>query len=217
MPATAKIANHLFSIAKTVFIHNAANKESDMRTRLVHSILIFFCLIALCACGGGSTKQRKAAEPAAPAFTIDRAYHEIIVADVELALALRGNYPLVAGQLEDALLSQLRSKSFFTKVGKERDVPVTGDTLIVDVNITDMRVVSGAARFWGGAMAGSSYINVVIELKDAVSGKVIHRKDMSSANNAFGAAWTGGSTDKTLPSDMGRISAEYVVSVIPKQ
>lgn len=187
-----------------------------MKTRLVYLILIAFCLVALCACGGGSTQQKKAAEPAAPAFRLDRAYHEIIADDVELALALRENYPLAAGQFESAMLSQLRTKSNFTKVGKERDVAITADTLIVDVGITDMRIVSGGARFWGGALAGRSYINVLIELKDAATNTVLHRKEMSSVNNAFGAAWTGGSTDKSLPTDMGRIVAEYVASVIPK-
>jgi len=187
-----------------------------MKRRTLYVVLMVCCIVALCACSSGSSRQKKAAAPAAPAFTLDKAYHALLVEDVEMVVSLRGHYPLAAGQLEAAMLAQLQTKSAFTEVGKARAVALTADTLIVDANISDMRIVSGAARFWGGAMAGSSYINVHLELKDAVSGQVLHTKELSSANNAFGAAWTGGSTDKSLPGDMGRITAEYIYSVMPK-
>ncbi len=41
-------------------------------------------------------------------------------------------------------------------------------------------------------------------------------KKLSSANNPWAAAWVGGSSDHSLPADVGRMIAEYLQSVMPK-
>jgi hypothetical protein len=78
-----------------------------------------------------------------------------------------------------------------------------------------MRIVGGAARFWGGAFAGKS--NMVVELKmtDAASGMIVHEKVLSTANNPFAAAWVMGSSDRSLPADMGRMISDYIESIMP--
>jgi hypothetical protein len=37
-----------------------------------------------------------------------------------------------------------------------------------------------------------------------------------TANTPWAAAWVGGSSDHSLPADVGRRIAEYVASVMPK-
>jgi len=48
-------------------------------------------------------------------------------------------------------------------------------------------------------------------------GNVVQGKIISTSNNAFAAAWTGGSNDQSLPMDMGKIISEYLATVIPAQ
>jgi len=71
-----------------------------------------------------------------------------------------------------------------------------------------MRLVSTGERIWGGAFAGSSYMNLDVSFINAGSNKEVRNKEMSSATNAWAAAWTSGSSDRSLPADMGRIIAD---------
>jgi hypothetical protein len=50
---------------------------------------------------------------------------------------------------------------------------------------------------------------------DAVTKKEVRKKELNSSNNAWAAAWVMGSSDRSLPSDMGKIIAEYILSVVP--
>jgi hypothetical protein len=86
-------------------------------------------------------------------------------------------------------------------------------TLLVKVEVTELRITSGAARFWVGAMAGNSYVHAKVTLVDGASGKVEREQLLTTENNAWGAAWTAGSTDRSIPRDMGAIIAGYVITV----
>jgi len=88
-------------------------------------------------------------------------------------------------------------------------------TLLVRAKIKEMRMVSTAARIWGGAFAGSSYMNMEVSLIDAGTGKEVRKKELNSATNAWAASWTSGASDRSLPADMGKIIAEYIASVVP--
>ena len=71
------------------------------------------------------------------------------------------------------------------------------------------------SRAFGGPITRSSYMNMEVYLIDAENGDTVRMKAISSANNAFGASWTFGATDKSLPSDMGHILGEYIAAVVP--
>jgi len=85
--------------------------------------------------------------------------------------------------------------------------------LLVQSKITDMRIVGGVARILVGAWAGNSYMNIDVKLIEAATHEIVREKTISSANNAWAAAWTSGSSDRSLPTDMGKIIALYVNSI----
>jgi len=64
-------------------------------------------------------------------------------------------------------------------------------------------------------MAGSSYMYIRMTLVDAETQKVVRDEDFNSTNNVFAAAWTFGSTDRSLPSDMAEIMADYIDKAVP--
>ena len=90
------------------------------------------------------------------------------------------------------------------------------DGLELKMTLTGVRVVSKKARFWGGALAGSSYMNVDLDFIDAASRTMLREKEISSANNPFGAAYTSGASDTSLAADVGHIIAAYVNAVVPE-
>ena len=58
-------------------------------------------------------------------------------------------------------------------------------------------------------------MDVLLELRDANSEEVLHKKVLSTTNSAFGAAWTFGASDKSLPSDLGTLMGEYIFRIVP--
>jgi hypothetical protein len=111
----------------------------------------------------------------------------------------------------DATIAYLSQKNLFDSVLADNAANPPG-SLIVDANIEDMRIVSGGARFWAGAMAGKSFMNVKIVARDAASGQIVGSTVITSDNNEFGAAWSFGASDRGLPSDMGPVLADFIIN-----
>jgi hypothetical protein len=114
------------------------------------------------------------------------------------------------------MLSHLKDKKAYKHVeaNDSIDHQYQGNTLIADIKVIDMRIVSTGARIWAGAMAGASYMDVYLKLTDAASQKIIHEKVIATHNNAFASAWALGS-ENSLPMDMGKIIGEYLYTVAP--
>lgn len=180
----------------------------------------FFILIALfilASCGGG---QAVKSDPST-AFKenpLDRKYNVVLLQKVEIAPQIAADYPTAVVDYENSLLSDLRAKNRFREVDKQTSQEqYDQNTLLVKSKVLSLRVVSGSARFWFGAAAGTSDMNVEIKLVDAETGNVLREKVLSTANNPFGAVFTGGSSDTSLPADMGRIIAAYILAVSPER
>jgi hypothetical protein len=110
----------------------------------------------------------------------------------------------------DSTVAYLNQKHLFDSVVAD-DAANPAGALVVDANVEDMRIVSGGARFWAGAMAGKSFMNVKITAHDAASGAIVASTVITSDNNEFGAAWSFGASDRGLPSDMGPVLADFII------
>jgi hypothetical protein len=111
----------------------------------------------------------------------------------------------------DATVAYLNQKQLFDAVVADNAANPPG-ALVIDANVEDMRIVGGGARFWGGAMAGKSFMNVKIVARDGATGAIVGSTVITSDNNAFGAAWSFGASDRGLPSDMGPVLADYIIN-----
>lgn len=180
-------------------------------------------------CGGGSYESQTI-EQVPNVSTIENAtielvqketplsagpYETIIIKNFKASDEFKRDYADALNYFQISLLSDLKSRNLFKRIVESESVVPTDNGLVVEGKILDMRIASSGARIWAGAMAGSSYMVVYLTLKDASSGNVVQEKIISSSNNAFAAAWSGGSSDKSLPMDMGKIIGEYLATVIP--
>jgi hypothetical protein len=126
------------------------------------------------------------------------------------------DYPQAAKDIQRGMMASLQMEDRFKKViTASEGQSVTGDTLLVKADITEMRIVPTAARIWGGPMAGSSGVELTLQLIDSETQKTVREEKLSSWNNAWGASWSG--SDNTLLSDMGKIVAQYVVDSMPEK
>jgi hypothetical protein len=180
--------------------------------------LILCTLLVITACGGQQTKsESQEVAKQQPDPPLSKRYQNIVILDMTTTPEIEKNYPDAHGECRDNLVRTLESKGSFANVVRHKaGTQCPNGSLLVETKITDMRIVSGAARFWGGALAGSSYINVEIKLMD--DGKtVLREKKISSNNNSFAAAWAGGASDRSLPADMGKMIAGYLDSINPQK
>jgi hypothetical protein len=172
----------------------------------------------LAACGGQSqgtqSETPATAEPFANDAPLDAAYTSIVVAPFDASDEVKENYSDDLDKSHSALMAALIKQGRFQQVGKSLKGSPDG-CLIVETEVPEMRIVSGAARFWGGAFAGSSNMVMNLKLVDAKTQTVVREKHLESGNNAFAAAWTYGSSDRSLPTDMGNIVASYLAKVVP--
>lgn len=186
-------------------------------------MLFLMALALVAACGGrGTTSEAPAASgakadapPADPALA--KRYRVVAVDDFETTAEIAKDYPDAARECQSGAVQALKDKKLWASVDSGKAALVRRDgTLWIKAKVTDMRIVSGAARIWGGAFAGSSHMEVELKLIDGATGATVREKKLSSANNPWAAAWVGGSSDHSLPADVGRMIAEYVASVMPK-
>jgi hypothetical protein len=83
-------------------------------------------------------------------------------------------------------------------------------TLKIEPVIRHVKFVSGKARFWGGALAGSTAVLMTVKLSDAATGDVIAEPEFYQHANAFGAAYSFGGTDKAMLGRTAELMANYL-------
>jgi hypothetical protein len=186
--------------------------------------------LMLCACAGGQKGTATKDEPTKPgaaeskpatvesvqkAKPLETGFNNVLFAELKTTDVIRQDYSEALKEFEQSMVSHLKDKNAFAQVERDTGAKLPGKSLRVGVKIPDMRIASFGARFWAGALAGNSFMNVDLDLVDAATGKTLRTETISSSNNAWGAAYGFGASDRSLPADMGRIVAEYLATVVP--
>jgi hypothetical protein len=189
---------------------------------LTVALFSVFILLTACAGGGGAqkaeTQPQAASQPEAADPPLAKKYTDVVVFDLEMAPQVKQDYPDAARECQANVITALQMQNAFNSVAPHRPGKTyAGGALLIKAQIKDMRQVSTGARIWGGAFAGSSYINLDVRFIDGGTNMEVRKKEMNSSTNAWAAAWTSGSSDRSLPADMGKIIADYVMAVVPRK
>jgi hypothetical protein len=187
-----------------------------------HVLAVVF-LLSLFACAGPS-KQRVSAETKVvpdvekiqlasidyiPMETPLKAnYDNIIFRSFECNAQFKKDYPDAPMSCKESIILQLHSKNTYQNVTDDTNKNLSGKSILVDMKIVDMRIESGAAR-------GDSFMDVLLELRDADTEKVVHQKVLSTSNKALGTVWSFGGSGRSLPSDFGTLIGEYIFRIAP--
>jgi hypothetical protein len=73
-----------------------------------------------------------------------------------------------------------------------------GRTLVFTPAVTEIKFIGGGARFWAGALAGSSAVILKVTITEKETGKIIATPIFYARAAAMGGAWTFGSTDNLM-------------------
>lgn len=173
----------------------------------------FVLMISICAILTAGMTALALAQSDNP---LDEKYEVVLLQKVDIDPKLEADYPTAAEEYRGSLLADLREKNRFKEVDKGENNSGKG-ALLVKSKITNLRIASAAARFWGGAWAGASEMAVELKFVDSKTGNVVREKVLTSANNPWAAAWTFGGSDRSLPSDMGKIVSAYILAITPEK
>lgn len=204
------------------------------RIPFLTTLSLISVLFLFCACAGGPSRQAaapKGAEQKSPASqeakivlgdldeiqaptVLKGKYDNIIIRNFKSSAQIQSDYPNCVNDCKTHILNRLQNKKLYKNVTDGRTT-LPGKSAIVDLEIVDMRITSGAARFWGGAFAGSSFMDVLLQVRDGESEKIVYQQLLNTSNNAFAAAYAGGSSDLSLPADFGTLIGEYLSQLIP--
>ena len=84
-----------------------------------------------------------------------------------------------------------------------------GGTLRIQPNVRMLRVVSGGNRFWMGAWAGDSHIDIELGLIEVETGKKIGRPGISRSSNTNAMS---GAADRNHATYIVDIAHQYLVA-----
>ena len=167
---------------------------------------------------GGATATSKATVASlgkgVDATPLSKPYTTLVLETFTAKNEITKDYAYAVTDCQTNALAVILQKKGFEKAemataGKTYD----DTTLLAKVEITELRITSGAARFWVGAMAGNSFVHAKVTLVDAATGRTEREQLLTTENNAWGASWTMGSSDRSIPKDMGAIIAGYILTV----
>jgi hypothetical protein len=85
-----------------------------------------------------------------------------------------------------------------------------GQSLMIEPRIEKLKVVSGGARFWAGALAGDSYVVLKVRMTEQPSGVIVAEPEFYQRAAAMSGAWTFGGQDKDMMHRIALITKQYL-------
>jgi hypothetical protein len=85
-----------------------------------------------------------------------------------------------------------------------------GRVLDVEPDIVQLKFVSGGARFFAGALAGSSAVLMRVKFVDGQTGQVLADPEFYQRAAAYGGAWSVGGTDNGMLARIATVVQEYL-------
>jgi hypothetical protein len=83
-------------------------------------------------------------------------------------------------------------------------------TLLIEPQLASLKIVSGGARFWGGAFAGGSNIDLDLVMVVKETGQQIANPRIKIESDAFTGAWSIGASDQNLKDYIAHTAGQYL-------
>jgi hypothetical protein len=133
-------------------------------------VVTLFLLFLFSACGGSKAVKSDpvAPPPASPAVVtkevpLGQKYEKIVFQKFEFDPKIEADYPGAVAECEKSALAATIAKKIFNSVEKEATGAKYTGALLVKTKVSNLRIVSTAARMWGGPFAGSSEMSLQID------------------------------------------------------
>jgi hypothetical protein len=117
-----------------------------------------------------------------------------------------------AKKIDELLASSLRNIFPGMKVVDKAGEAPAAKTLVIRPQIKEIKFIGGAARFWVGAMAGSSAVLMQMDYVNKNTGDVLASAQFYRSANAFGGGMSMGGSDNMMLSEIVQDITTYTIS-----
>lgn len=84
--------------------------------------------------------------------------------------------------------------------------------LVIEPYVSNIKFIGGGARFWGGALAGDSFVVLKVKITEQPSGTLVAEPEFYQRAAAMSGAWTVGAQDKDMLRRVATLVANYLSS-----
>jgi hypothetical protein len=144
----------------------------------------------------------------APVSADDLAYRAVVFQDFVVPAEWEEKARKLANETEERAIGRLISRQGFTTVARKQNPLPQGPFLDVKCALLQYRMVSTTTRILVGAIGGTSYITYRVEVMDGKSGAPLFKREISTENNAFAAAFSF--NDIHLTEFLGNVLGDYL-------
>lgn len=117
-----------------------------------------------------------------------------------------------AKKINDLLTTSMKSIFPGIKVVEKAEGAPAAKTLLIRPVIKEIKFIGGAARFWVGAMAGSSAVLMQVDYVNRNTGDVLASSQFYRAASAFGGGMSMGGSDNMMLSEIVQDITLYTIS-----
>ncbi len=158
-------------------------------------VLFAVSCLALISIQGCATRISQPAQPPQPAQEKFGNFENVVLKEVSIATpyASSGANKKAAKKINEQL-KQRMSVILPNLNAAQKD----GRTLVIDPQIKEIKFIGGAARFWAGALAGSSAVLMEVTYMDQDTGTVLASPEFYSQAAAMAGGWSVGATDNLM-------------------
>jgi hypothetical protein len=140
--------------------------------------------------------------------TEELAYRVILFEDFTVPSEWESDARKLVNATEDQAIGRLISTTAFATVAKKQSLVPDEPYMVVKCTLVDYRIVRVVARFFGGPMAGRSYLTYRVQVYDGKSGERLFEREITTENSAFAAAFSF--NDRNLSSFLGNVLGDYL-------
>ncbi len=171
-------------------------------------ILAVLCLLLIAGCAANPEKVQQVAEAEASRLQAP-----------STALSNFSNYQLMPMSFDseiEADKGKMREAKEFEENLRAKILPLLEDwaarstggegKLLVEPQLKGLRIVGGGARFWVGALAGDSHIDMDLKLVNDQNGETVGDVRIYRTADSMTGGWSVGKSDQNLD--------EYVASIV---
>lgn len=179
--------------------------------QVVSSRNLFLSLFMVLGLMGCATHITKPAEPPQPAKIKLGSFPAVYMKDVSIsdAFAESGANQKALNKINEIMFNNM--KMTFPNLQKlsASSEKTAKSGLIIQPHIKEIKFIGGAARFWAGAMAGSSAVLLQTTFIDSKDNSIIANPEFYRAAGAYAGAWSMGGADNRMLEDIANDVVQY--------
>jgi len=176
----------------------------------VSACLISGCFL-LAGCATTITKPTAAPQPCRERLgTFETVEFEHV--SLAPACAGAGANQKAAKKIDELLIASMGNVFPGMKVVDKASGAAAGKTLVIRPVIKEIKFIGGAARFWVGAMAGSSAVLMQVDFINKGTEDILASTQFYRSANAWGGGMTMGGADNMMLSEIVQDVTTYSVS-----